>query len=115
MASSKTPLSSWQQALKFINKCPLCGKVYNLEHAYLFAEESAAQFVHITCNHCQSYFVAMILMLGQGLSSVGMITDLSLEDVKRLYKTSAITLDEALSGYQLMKTTHFNSLILNGK
>lgn len=115
MPSSKTPLSSWQQALKFINKCPLCGKVYNPEHAHLFAEENTAHFIHITCNHCQSYFVAMILMLGQGLSSVGMVTDLSLDDVKRLYKSSEITLDEALSGYKLMKTTHFNSLILNKK
>ena len=115
MSSSKTPLSSWQQALKFINKCPLCGKVYNPEQAYLFAEENTAHLIHITCNHCQGYFVAMILMLGHGLSSVGMVTDLSLEDVKRLYKSSEITLDEALSGYKLMKTTQFNSLILNKK
>jgi hypothetical protein len=54
-------------------------------------------------------------MLGQSLSSVGMVTDLNLADAKRLYQAGAVTLNEALNGYKAIDNINFNSLILNGK
>ncbi len=104
---------SWREALKFINKCPICSSSYTPEQATLFGKNEAASLVHLTCQKCQSYFVAMILMLGQGFSSVGMVTDLSLEDARRLYKAEPITMNEAISGFQVIQNKHlFNSLIL---
>jgi hypothetical protein len=115
MPTSKIPRSTWQQALKFISKCPLCEEVYDQKRASLFAEQNSAYLVHISCTKCESNFVAMILTMGQGLSSVGMVTDLNLEDVKRLYQAEPITLNEALGGYKIIEKRRFNSLILNGK
>jgi hypothetical protein len=86
MRPRKLSSESWKEALKFINKCPLCNTGYEAEQAALFAKHEAANLVHITCKNCRSYFMAMIVMLGQGLSSVGMITDLSFADVERLHR-----------------------------
>jgi transcription elongation factor Elf1 len=115
MSKSKKPISSWQQALAFINKCPLCGAVYNAKQAVLCAEDEKAHLVHLACPTCQSYFMVMILMIGQNASSVGMITDLNVEDTKRLYKAAPITLNEAINGYKFMESKHFHTVLLNQK
>lgn len=60
--------------------------------------------------------MAMILQMGQGLSSVGMITDLSFADTKRLYQASPLTVNEMIAGYQAMQQrTFLNDLLLTEK
>jgi hypothetical protein len=111
MRPRKLSSESWKEALKFINKCPLCNTGYEAEQAALFAKHEAANLVHITCKNCRSYFMAMIVMLGQGLSSVGMITDLSFADVERLHRVEPISLDEALEGVRFIHTMKESSLV----
>ncbi len=116
MRNAKNHSESWREALKFISKCPICSTVYDTEKAELFAKNESASLVHITCPSCESSFVAMILMLGHGLSSVGMVTDLNLPDVKRLYQASAITTDETIEGFELFQNNQkFSNLLLNRK
>jgi hypothetical protein len=100
-------LEPWQEALKLIGKCPLCGTAYNTVEAKLFIKRESANLVHLTCLKCRSAFMAMIVTFGQGLSSVGMITDLNFEDVKKIYKTEPITIDEAIEGHQILQQSNF--------
>jgi hypothetical protein len=105
---------SWREALKFINRCPICSSLYDTNDAKLFSRNETATLVHLTCNKCSSYFVAMVLLMGQGVSSVGMITDLSFDDVKRLYNTQPFTTDEIIDAHEEMQTNTFiHSLIIN--
>ena len=99
LQGSKQP-ESWRAALKFISRCPVCSEVYPPETARLFAEREGASLIHLTCTGCQGYFMAMILNLGSGLSSVGMVTDLSFDDVGKIYRTEPLTLDEVLSAQE---------------
>jgi len=116
MLTPKKRSDSWREALKFINHCPICSQAYNPDNAQLFAKNDTASLVHIACGNCQSSFVAMILMLGQGLSSVGMVSDLNFPDAQRLHKSGPLTVDEAIEGYKLIQDEkYFHSLILNGK
>ncbi len=116
MQSPRRQPDSWREALQFMNKCPICGEIYKAANANLCAKNESASLVHITCERCRSYFMAMILQMGSGLSSVGMITDLSLTDTKRLYQASPITVNEMIAGYQQMQNnTFFNSLLLTEK
>ncbi len=94
------------EALKFIGHCPICNTRYEHDRAKLFAQRDAANLIHITCGKCASNFIAMIVMMGQGLSSVGMVTDLSFDDAKQLYKTAPITVDEIISGYQFFQKNY---------
>lgn len=104
---------SWREALKFINRCPICSTNYETDRAQLFLASEAATLIHIGCPSCQSYFVAMIVMVGHGLSSVGMVTDLSFEDLTRLSQSDVLSTDEIIQGYESMNQHHFLQTLLN--
>ncbi|HLD60671.1 MAG TPA: hypothetical protein VJA27_00875 [Patescibacteria group bacterium] len=98
---------SWREALKFISSCPVCNTSYNTDEARLFAKTETATLVHIACPSCNSFFMAMILTLGQGLSSLGIVTDLSYEDAKRLHRGTPLTIDEVIESHEKIHSTHF--------
>ena len=100
MPSTQPQSQPWQAALKYISQCPSCGAKYTPEQARLLTKQGTANMVHITCTDCRGYFVAMIVQMGSGLSSVGTITDLSFEDMARLRAATPITLDETIDAHQ---------------
>jgi len=103
MFGAKKSRLSWHDALKFINKCPSCGAVYSTDKARLFAQSNTVNLVHITCSDCGGGFIAMILVMNQGISTIGMLSDLSFEDAKRLYALSPISIDELIEGREEIK------------
>lgn len=86
-----------------MGKCPICSAEYKTENAKLFAKKDSANLVHVNCGTCRSSMMFMIMLMGQGLSSVGMLTDLSFEDAQRLHTAKEITLDEALDGFTFIQ------------
>jgi len=102
----------WQQSLKMISNCPVCGHSYSLKKAKLFINKESAQLVHVTCGKCKGYFMAMVVVLGKGISTVGMVTDLSYKDMKRLHEIRPIEIDEVIEGYELMEGINLSSLII---
>jgi len=103
MLGAKRKSRSWQEALKFIGQCPVCGEEYIDEQAKLYAKHENANLVHISCLKCQSNFIAMVLVMGQGLSTIGMVSDLVFEDAKRLHGVSAIELDEVIEAHKFFE------------
>lgn len=107
MLPAKKGRLSWEEALKFINKCPVCGAVYMPNQARLFAQKNKANLVHISCDSCQGNFIAMILVMNQGLSTIGMVSDLNFEDAGRLHALDPIGIDELIDG---RATVNFGNL-----
>ena len=107
MLANNSKPDSWQNTLKLISHCPVCSQSYKSEAIKLFAHQSEAKFVHFTCANCHTYFVALIMTMAKGISTVGMITDLSFSDVQKLYKLPAITIDEVIEGRQFINSLHF--------
>lgn len=107
MLSAKKGQLSWREALKFINKCPVCGAVYATDRARLFAEEEQANLIHISCADCHSNFIAMVLVLGQGLSTIGMVSDLSYDDAKKVHALAPIAIDEVIEGHKEIQEEKF--------
>ena len=103
---------SWRKNLKFISHCPICGQNYKSDAGKLFVNESEAKFVHFTCHHCQSHFMAMVTVLAKGMSTVGMVTDLSLKDVQKLHKLSPITVDETIEAHKFINSSDFNKNLI---
>lgn len=108
MPTPRLQPDSWKQALAFINKCPICSAEYDTDKAELFATHDHAYLVHMTCGTCRSYFVAMIIAVGQGLSSVGIVTDLNIEDAKRLHGSEPISLNEVLEAHAVVQSKKFH-------
>ncbi len=100
MLVNKSDDTSWQEVVKFMTKCPICNKNYEKETAQLVKRKGNANLVHITCSSCRGHFMAMVLHMGQGLSSVGMVTDLNFQDAHKLHAAKPITLDEILIGHE---------------
>ncbi len=106
LAGSKKS-DAWNKNLKLISHCPVCGHNYKVETAKVFANKSKAKFVHFTCGHCQSHFMAMIMTMSKGMSTVGMVTDLSFKDVKKLHKMSPLTIDETIEAHKFINSPDF--------
>lgn len=107
MSNNLPQSESWREALKFIGHCPLCDARYATEKAQAFLKQDTLNLIHLTCAECKSGFIAMVIVMGQGLSSVGMVTDLTCADAKRLFKTETITIDEVIEGHKFINSNSF--------
>ncbi len=102
MNSLDIPAGSYHfspEGLRLISKCPLCSEQYQPFQASIIEEKSEAQLVHIQCRKCQSSIVALIVNGQLGLTSVGLITDLSSEDVETFKDASAITEEDVFAAF----------------
>lgn len=91
------------EGLRMISKCPLCSERYQPFQASILEEKADAQLVHITCRKCQSSVVALIVDGHLGLTSIGLITDLSSHDVERFKEASAITEEQLFEVFQELR------------
>ncbi|PIT88331.1 MAG: hypothetical protein COU29_00880 [Candidatus Magasanikbacteria bacterium CG10_big_fil_rev_8_21_14_0_10_36_32] len=110
MIPEKKKSDSWREALKFINKCPVCGSIYNTKNARLFASQDKASLIHISCVKCAGNFIAMVVEVGHSLSSMGMVSDLNFSDAEKFCQLEPIVMDEMIDGIRQIKE---NNLIKN--
>lgn len=100
----------WQEALKFINKCPICGAVYARERAQVISQEAAANLVHISCDACRGNFLALIVVSDRGISTVGIVSDLTFDDAGKVHNAEPISIDELIDGRSIINKN--NNLVL---
>lgn len=68
-------------------------------------ERDEAHLVHIQCARCGSSIVALIMSSGIGITSVGLVTDLTGDDVLRFKDEASLTADEVLTVHELFVPT----------
>ena len=90
------------EGLKLISSCPLCKTEYQPFQANIVDERNEAQLVHIQCQKCQSSVVALIMNGPMGLSSVGLITDLSSADVERFKDEATLSETDVLNTFKAL-------------
>jgi len=66
-------------------------------------EKNGAHLIHITCGTCESSIVAVIMTGGIGVSSVGLITDLTGDDEIHFKNASPISSDDVIEAYELIR------------
>lgn len=69
----------------------------------MLEEKSGAHLIHVTCQKCESSIVAVIMTGGIGVSSVGLITDLTGDDVLRFKNAKPISSDDVIEAYELTR------------
>jgi len=97
-----------QEGLKLMAECPLCKHSYSEKEASVIEEKNSAHLVHITCPHCHHSILALVIVSKVGMSSVGMVTDLGMNDVNRLKTLGPITEDELLDFHSLLQKEKLN-------
>lgn len=87
-----------QEALeKLLASCPFCHTQPAKFITSVINESHDAELVHARCSICQGALVALLFSTGPIISSIGLVTDLSLEDVSRFQAGRAITEDDLLA------------------
>ncbi|PIS42824.1 MAG: hypothetical protein COT24_01440 [Candidatus Kerfeldbacteria bacterium CG08_land_8_20_14_0_20_40_16] len=101
------------EGLKLISYCPLCNTQYNPLAAKILEEREDAHLIHIECRRCNSSIVALILTGGIGVSSVGLITDLTSDDVLKFKDADDLNLDDVLDFHEALQKDLVLKSILN--
>jgi len=98
---------SLPEGRKVINQCPLCGSSGSQLEARLLVETGERQTVFIHCRACLGSIIAFFSIAGPGLTSYGLVTDLSFNDVLKFKERSAIELDDVIYAHENLKSPHF--------
>lgn len=100
-----------QEGLRLMNQCPVCKGAYRAGQKDVLEERGAAHLVHITCPHCSNAIMAVIITTPMGMSSVGMLTDLTADDVCRLSRRGAWSEDELFACHMLLKEKKLTEIL----
>lgn len=90
------------ESLRLISYCPLCNTHYNPLAAEILEERDDAHLIHVECRKCGSSIVALVLTGGVGVSSVGLVTDLSGEEVLKFRSRDTIRVDDVLAMHSVL-------------
>jgi|TARA_B100001971_G_C18200730_1_gene544416 hypothetical protein len=104
--------SSSLDNLRVISYCPLCNTHYNPSEAKVLEEKDGAHLIHVECGKCHSSIVAVIITGGIGVSSVGLITDLTSGDVTRFKNQDSVTEDDVIEAYESIKSEDFIKMLI---
>jgi len=103
--------SSSLDNLRVISYCPLCNSHYNPSQAKVLEEKDGAHLIHVECKKCDSSIVAVIITGGIGVSSVGLITDLTSDDVIKFKNQDPVTDDDVIEAYEIVKNNNFIKML----
>lgn len=87
------------ESLRLISYCPICNTHYNPLAAQVLEERDDAHLIHVECRKCGSSIVALVLTGGIGISSVGLVTDLTGEEVLKFRKRESVRCDDVLDAH----------------
>lgn len=86
-----------------ISFCPLCETNYNPMEARVLGEKEDGHLLHIRCKKCWNSILALVMVSNAGVSSVGLITDLTFEDVRKFSEVRGeVTVDDVLAVHELL-------------
>lgn len=90
-----------QDGARVLTRCPLCQAAYGPEAAQMVGAKDDAHLVHLSCAGCGNAVLALVLLSSVGVSSVGLVTDLSYEDVLRFRESAPVSADDVLAAHAL--------------
>lgn len=86
-----------------ISFCPLCETNYNPMEARVLGEKEDGHLLHIRCKKCWNSILALVLVSNAGVSSVGLITDLTYDDVRKFSgRDTSVTTDDVIAVHELL-------------
>ena len=111
MKSSQSDQELWNDGLKLVSYCPVCETRYTPTHAHMLGKEGETRLLHVTCGACSHAVFALVLVNEIGASSVGLLTDLHVEDVYRFSDDSAVSIDDVIDAHTFVQEGVFDQLL----
>ena len=88
--------------LKVIRQCPVCKHSLTANSMSIIESEEGTHLLHILCPKCISAMLAVVATNQFGMSAIAMSTDLSVNDVEKVYKGRSISENELLNFHSLL-------------
>jgi len=85
-----------------VSFCPVCNQKFHSLQATVISEKKNGYLMHVYCRKCQASLLTLISADNSGINSVGLITDLAPNEVKKFYGNLPICDDDILSIHQLL-------------
>ncbi|MFA6474588.1 MAG: hypothetical protein WCV88_00115 [Patescibacteria group bacterium] len=98
---------------KLMAVCPHCRAGYAQLDTAIVSENHGAELVHVKCRTCQCATVALLLSTGPLVSSIGLATDLSLDDVAKFRSAGRITEDDLQACHRWFNNKNVVTEIIN--
>ncbi|MEK7166852.1 MAG: hypothetical protein AAB732_00325 [Patescibacteria group bacterium] len=93
------------EGLKLIAFCPICNEHHKLVEGKILKAKDNNHLIYLKCKKCYSSIVSLVFADGLGINSVGLVVDLTEEDVLKFKDSSVITNDDVISTYQFFNQT----------
>lgn len=110
--SKESPQESFQESIKIISYCPLCRTHYNPLSAQILEQRENAHLIYIRCRKCSSSIVALVVTGIVGVSSMGLVTDLTSKDVLKFQHSETIQYDDVIDISEQVHSQEFIHQIL---
>lgn len=101
----------FNEGLKVVSYCPVCNVRYQSNRALVIDERDDAHLVYLKCQRCATSVLAVVLTNSLGVSSVGMVTDLSCDEVVKFRSAAAISADDVLEAHEALAEQDVASLV----
>lgn len=94
------PEKIFPDSTNLISHCPLCNTKEERLETNILEEKEGAFLVHVHCRNCGGFIVSLVMSNVFGVSSVGLISDLTSNDFLKFKNQSAISPDDVLEFYR---------------
>lgn len=84
-------------------QCPLCHAAYPSSDVRLVGEKGTTRLFHCTCRTCGHAMLAIVLESQGAVSSVGLMTDLEIQDAMRFREAPVISADDCISIHRVLE------------
>ena len=101
--ASKQSSERWNDDLRLVSYCPVCETRYNPMEAKLLGEDGETRLLHVQCRKCQNSILALVLVNNVGASSVGLLTDLSYEDVLKFRANKNVNINDVIDVHGVLE------------
>jgi len=88
-----------QDQLKIISNCPVCDSRNFPSQIKVLQEKDNSHLLYVQCRRCKSRVIVLITAHQNGISSVGLLTDLSSDEVLKFSTQEPINHDDVLELY----------------
>ncbi|MBU0598001.1 hypothetical protein KKF61_03305 [Patescibacteria group bacterium] len=79
-----------------ISYCPLCNSSFHPRNVSIISEGDNIQLLHATCQYCSSAAVILLVVGDIGVRSVGLVTDLTQQDICRFSHSDYVSSDDVI-------------------
>ena len=89
---------------KYIGNCSVCGMPFQARNAHILTRKPELSHVYTQCSECKSSAIVFVLKSATGfVTTVGMLTDMSKEDIDKFKKMKPITADDVLELHKALE------------